>query len=173
MNIYKNKAGFNFTILSRDGKKCIIKFLDTNYVRECYLVNAMAGKVKDVYAKTRYGIGYMGDYTKYPFHKQAMQLWANVMKRCYSDNDPKGYKGEVVVDPRWHCYANFVDDIQHLNNFDKWLAKEGYQLDKDLINQEAKCYSRYTCSFVTEAENKSAGKLGKKLVNGCWVTTSA
>lgn len=171
MNIYKNKAGFDFVFIKREGRKCQIKFLDTGYIRECYTVNALSGKVKDMYAKTRFGIGFMGDYSKYSFHKQAMQLWSNMMKRCYSESDPRGYKGEVVVDPRWHCFANFIEDIQTLPNFDKWLNKERYQLDKDLISPEAKCYSRYTCSFVTEEENKSAGKKGKRLVDGQWVTT--
>lgn len=171
MKIFKNKAGFEFVILSQENKNVTIQFLESGSIRVANSSNVYSGKVKDMYAKTRYGIGYMGDYEKTPFHKQAMQLWSNMMKRCYSDSDPRGYKSKgTYVEPRWHCFADFLRDIQKLKNFDMWLAGEGLQLDKDLLIPEANCYGPHTCSFVTEAENKAAGKKGKVLVDGEWLT---
>ena len=94
-----------------------------------------------------------------------------MIRRCYSETDPKGYfKKGTLVDPRWHCFADFLEDISKLDNFDRWLGKEGYQLDKDLRVPGSNVYSPETCSFVTEFENKQAGKLDKRKIDGEWLT---
>lgn len=170
--VMKNKAGFEFVILENKGRTCIIKFLESNSVREAHTANVYAGKVKDFYAKTRLGVGYIGEYKSVPYHKKALQLWSNMMKRCYNQNDSRGYYAKgTTVDARWLCYANFLEDLPSLKNFDKWLANENMNLDKDLCENSCNIYSAKTCQFISEAENKAAGKGGKKLIDGEWVTT--
>jgi hypothetical protein len=171
MEIMKNKAGFEFVILENKGRVCVIKFLESNSIREAHTANVYAGKVKDYYAKTRLGVGYIGEFKKESYHKEALQLWSNMMKRCYNPKDEKGYyhKG-TTVDARWLCYANFLEDLPKLKGFDKWLNKENVNLDKDLIEPDCNVYSVHTCQFISEFENKSQGKKGKKLVDGKWLT---
>lgn len=168
-NHYSN-AGCEFTILSQTGKQCVLQFTKTGSVRTANIDNIKAGKVRDLYEKTCYGVGYLGPYPRNGYHVQAQQLWRNMIKRCYSD-DPKGYKSKgTTVDPRWHCFTDFLQDLPKLTNFNHWLQKDGYQLDKDIKIAGSNVYSLDTCMFVTEYENKQAGKLNKKLIDGEWLT---
>lgn len=172
MQTYRNISGLDFQIVERLGKdKVLVKFLETGSIVETWSGNCKAGKVADPFQKSRLGIGYMGFYTKTTYHKQAYQLWSNMLKRCYDPNDKKGYYGKgVSVCPSWHSYANFLEDIQELNGFANWLRNEKFNLDKDLLG-DGTVYSKFTCQFIPESENKRYGKLNKKLVNGEWVTS--
>ena len=166
-NVYTNNAGQTFIILQKEGKKCLIKFLETGYVRSALYENLIVGKVRDLYAVASYGVGYDGEFKKVHYWKQAKQLWRNMLKRCYCEKDQKGYFGKCEVDVRWHCFANFLEDLPHLKNFDLWLKGQNtnsdkYNLDKDLICKGNTIYSRDLCCFITEYENKSEGaKNGK------------
>jgi len=172
MQTFYSNSGLEFNLLSQEGKQCVIQFTGTGSVRRANIDNIKAGKVRDLYQKTSYGVGWLGEYERTGYHVQAQQLWRNMIKRCYTD-DPKGYKAKgTTVDPRWYCFADFLKDLPKLPNFNQWVDKRGYQLDKDLRVPEANVYSYETCSFVTEHENKQAGKLNKKLIDGYWVTTN-
>lgn len=169
--VFYSRTGTPYVIIGVIGKSSIIRFLQTGAVKRISNSNIPSGKVKDVYAPTRYGVGYLGEYQQPPYWSQAMQLWSNMIKRCYSDVDPKGYKRHgTTVDANWQCFARFLVDLPEVPNFDKWVTRQNYQLDKDLLFPGANVYSRETCQFIPEALNKQAGKLNKRLVNGQWVT---
>lgn len=162
METLVSNSGKEFVVLSREGKSCIIQFTETGYVRKANIDNARTGKVKDLYSPSVYGVGYYGEFKKVSYWKQAKQLWQNMLKRCYCEADTKGYFGRVTVDIRWHCFSNFLSDLPHLENFDKWISGQGdtsmkYNLDKDTIIDGCKVYSKETCRFITEYENKAAG----------------
>ena len=170
-----NNAGNKFTIVKKNARKCIVVFDSTGYSRECEYHNAVVGKVQDPYEKTFLGIGYIGEPESKPYRDKARQLWSNMMKRCYNPKDKRGYFGKAFVAANWHCFANFLHDLPDLPGFDGWLSAEKtgkkYNLDKDLTIPGNTVYSKYACSFIPEEENKAAGKKGKTLVNGAWVTT--
>ena len=163
---FVNNSGQELVVLSKRGKKVKVQFKDTGYTTEAYINNVVAGKIKDPYSKSFLGIGYLGEFEKVSYWKQAKQLWSNVMKRCYNPKDYMGYYGEAFVDPRWHCFANFLSDLPKLENFSKWLdGKQNgvpYNLDKDLKFPGNKVYSREACMFVSEYENKSAGAINAR-----------
>lgn len=164
---FTNNAGFSGKILSKKASKCVVQFYETGYTTEAEIHNVRQGKIKDPYSKSVLGIGYLGEYKKVEYWKQARQLWSNVMKRCYNPKDYMGYYGEAFVDTRWHCFANFLEDLPKLDNFDLWLKgkEEGsttFNLDKDLKFPGNKVYSRETCMFVSEYENKSAGAINAR-----------
>lgn len=179
--IYKNNSGDEFVVLDKEARKSrmwvLIKFLATASTRWVIESNASRGKVRDFYKRTRYGVGYLGELDKkVPYYKQAKQLWANMMKRCYCDKDAKGYyKWGTEVAPRWHCLANFIEDLPHLENFDKWLAQKetgvNYNLDKDFLAPGCNVYSPDTCMFVDEHTNKSEG--AKTTVDGYYRTVGS
>lgn len=167
MEKYTSNAGHDFIILHKEGKNCVIQFLKTGWVRKANIDNIYAGKVRDLYEVSVYGVGYYGEFEKTPYWKQAKQLWQNMLKRCYCEKDSKGYFGKVFVSKDWHCFSNFLKDLPNLNNFELWIKGQNsgfdkYNLDKDLLTESCNVYSKETCQFITEYENKSAGaKNGK------------
>ena len=157
-----NKSG-DLIVLEKTGKNCIVQFLATGYTKVANFDNVCAGKVSDPYYPNSYGIGYLGEPKSRKYKNQAYQLWRNMLKRCYSKNDPRGYYGKgVTVDKAWLCFATFLEDVKDLENFDQWLLGhiEGntkYNLDKDKKYPGNKVYSKQTCMFLREFENKSMG----------------
>lgn len=165
----------DFILIEKDGKNCVVQFITTGHTMKCLWENIKNGKIQDPYYASAYGIGYLGEYSKPFYWKQAHQLWRNMLKRCYSENDPKGYFGKgVTVCNRWLCFANFVEDIAKLENFDLWVeAYKGnaikYNLDKDFLYKGNKVYSPETCMFLDESTNKRLGGMWSK--NGQQVTS--
>ena len=169
--ISSNNFGDMVVLKFLKNRKCIVQFINTGTTVEVYTDNAYAGKVKDRYARTCYGHGYLGEFKRLPYWKQALQLWRNMLKRCYCEKDPKGYFGKhdtpVIVSERWLCFADFLKDLPSLPNFDKWLLghKEGntkYNLDKDLKVEGNRVYCKELCQFVTKHDNKSAGAVNAR-----------
>jgi hypothetical protein len=166
---FTNNSGQNFKSFSRKGKKIKIIFPTTGYSTEVYIDNASAGKVKDPYEISVYGHGYIGLPDKtLSYWKPAFQLWQNMMKRCYSEKDERGYYGECFVDERWKCFENFLNDIKYLEGFTDWLRgnSESYyksNLDKDFYFEGNRIYSRHYCRFLPQSYNKSLGKKDKTL----------
>lgn len=158
-----NKSG-KCIVLEKTGKSCIVQFLDTGFTKKALIDNVNAGKIRDPYAKTFFGVAYLGEVDAKPkYYNAALQLWSNMLKRCYSETDKKGYFGKgISVDSRWLCFNNFLIDLPKLENFELWLKgqssnSEKYNLDKDYKVKNNKVYSRETCIFITEFLNKSLG----------------
>lgn len=166
---YENNAGNKLLAFAKMRNKYKVKFLETGYETVAYIENVKKGKVNDPYAISVLGIGWLGEFQKVSYWKQAKQLWSNVMKRCYNPKDSMGYYGEAFVDERWHCFANFLEDLPDLENFDKWLDGKSngnpYNFDKDLKVPGNNVYSKETCMFVTEYENKSAGAVNARALD--------
>lgn len=167
---FVNNAGNKLVAFAKRGGKFKVRFIDTGYETKAFIENVKAGKINDPYALSFLGIGYIGEFERTPYWKPAKQLWSNMMKRCYNPKDYMGYYGEAFVDDHWKCFANFLEDLPQLENFELWLngKKEGevkYNLDKDLKCPGNKTYSKETCMFVTEYENKSAGAINARALD--------
>lgn len=167
---YTNNAGQKLKVFAKMRNKYKVQFEETGYTVEAFIVNVKAGKVTDPYAKSFLGIGYLGEFELKPYWKQAKQLWSNMMKRCYNPKDDKGYYGKCFVDVRWQCFANFLEDLPKLENFELWLlgytdGQVKYNLDKDLKVPGNKVYSREMCMFETEYLNKSTGAINARLLD--------
>lgn len=80
-----------------------------------------------------------------------------MIRRCYdpSYSKYKWYGGiGITVCDRWHRLDNFIEDVETLPGYDYSLFENGMlELDKDIIDREAKVYSPATCSFVTHKDN--------------------
>lgn len=89
------------------GKYYLIKFLNTGYTKVVSGSHFKTGEIRDPYAKSVYGIGYVGEgnysITK---NKRESQLWYNMLARCYSskyhENCPSYINCEVCE--RWHNF---------------------------------------------------------------------
>jgi hypothetical protein len=112
-----------------------------------------------------YGIGIYAQKS----HKVAYQTWVDMIKRCYNPytlntNNPT-YR-DCFVCKEWHNFQVFA----------KWFYtsnyQNGWQLDKDIINQNNKVYSPEACAFVDRETNTAtiiAGSIrGKYMLGVTW-----
>lgn len=144
-------------------RRAIVEFVDTGYVTNCQISNLKAGKVKDRRARTVYGVGYLDSDLKIPSREsgsevhRAYDLWANMLKRCYTDYDCS-YDG-VTVDPRWHSFINFLNSLPLIPGYEDWLAGKNVHLDKDLRVAGNKTYCLNSTQFVESEVNVSESSL--------------
>lgn len=89
--------------------------------------------------------------------KKVYNLWFNMLRRCYDTTQHERNKGKAYADcsvcEDWKKLSCFERDIKTLPNYDKWEVSSDYVLDKDIIKQGNKIYSKETCSFVTKSES--------------------
>jgi len=137
-----------------------IKFENTGTERVVRLDSARSGAAKDPYAITIAGVGYLGEITL-PYDKHDYDTWRLMLIRNYDKNSDNyqyyGAKG-VTVCERWHCFANFLEDIRNLKGYKEYLyAKNEYNLDKDTLQHDIpmdqRVYSPDTCIFIKGSEN--------------------
>lgn len=159
--IHSSNGSGDFILLEKQGKKCVIKFVTTGFVTSALWDNLKVGKVKDPYFKSCYGVGHLGEFKKVAYWKQAKQLWRNMLRRCYNEKGVSSYtKKGVTVDDRWLCFADFLEDLPKLDNFEFWLSAhngktEKYDLDKDYRIKGNTVYSRDACMFLPQSVNRS------------------
>lgn len=152
--IYKTKQCGEVIILQYESAvKVRVKFLETGYETTASMSNIVAGKVKDLFAKTIYGEGVVGEKVstvngKYP---KEYLLWKNMLKRCY--NAPyvaanKTYEG-CSVSEEFKYFPYFKEWCKNQIGFDQ----DGWELDKDILNPQGKLYSPKHCVFVPRELN--------------------
>ena len=67
-------------------------------------------------------------------NKRIYNCWHGMLMRCYYEkyhNTHPTYKNCYVCN-RWLKLSNFIEDIKLLDNYDKWIINNKYQLDKDI-----------------------------------------
>ena len=156
---------------SRNSKVAKVRFLDTGFERYAKIDEIERGKVRDYYKKTIFGVGYLGDNRKLKFTQREYRLWYKMMDRCYNQESPVyrfyGEKG-VTVDPRWHCFVNFLNDLPSLPGYNEFInSRPGeYNLDKDYLQNgvpyENKVYSKDTCCFIDAKFNSRLSTIDTK-----------
>jgi len=89
---------------------------------------------------------------------QEYSTWRGMLERCYSPHQSTLYPSYagVTVSDRWKCFQYFWDDIKHLPGYNEWKLYRGdYHLDKDLLSDDIKIYSKDTCHFIPAYINRS------------------
>lgn len=137
-------------------KKIWVRFIETNNRVFTSWQRFCTGNVKNIYDKSVYGVGYIGegDYKVSINDKKTPQysVWKGAMERCYGEKfslTNKAYKGCFVIE-EWHNFQNFA----------KWYDENYYEiegekihLDKDILVKGNKIYSPDTCVFVPQRIN--------------------
>ncbi|WZL56168.1 hypothetical protein SP3_00109 [Bacillus phage fHSPT3] len=163
-----NKSGQSFIvkdkIITETGKanKYLVKFEETGYESIVEKVQIKRGTVKDRYARSVFGIGYLGD-VKMVDHKREYIMWSGMLERCYDSSCEryKDYGGAgVTVCDRWHSFENFLEDLPNIEGYDEALFKQKkIFIDKDIkqksIPKNKKVYSPDTCCFVSRQINNA------------------
>ena len=69
---------------------------------------------------------------------------------------------------RWLCFANFLEDLPLIENYEYWLnnPNQGIALDKDIKGNNSKVYCLDNCCFVTRSENSREMAIRTEL-SGC------
>jgi hypothetical protein len=159
---FVNQMGSAFFIKEYNSRiDVVVKFCDEHgaEVHTSYQA-CQNGKVKNPYDKTVYNvacIGEIGDFKTYVngVPNREYNLWKHMINRCYSGNYPT--YANVTVCERWLVFANFLEDLPFIENYEWWLENENQYiaLDKDLkqIGVENKVYSLETVKFVSASEN--------------------
>jgi hypothetical protein len=84
-------------------------------------------------------------------------LWCAMMNRVYNEKQLEHHTAyrDVTVCERWHSFANFLEDLSKIKNYDKWFIEKNYEIDKDTLQPgvEFKVYSLETCMFIPKEEN--------------------
>lgn len=107
------------------------------------------------------GVGYLG-YCDEINRSKEYTLWRGIIERCYNtkrkDYQMYGNKGIAVCD-RWKCFANFLEDIKHIEGYNEEKFYDNkLDLDKDIKQVDVpinkKVYSLETCMFIDKHVNR-------------------
>lgn len=165
--LHQSKDGELEVIGYEGNTRVLVRFTQTGYETLTTMNAINRGLVHDRYKPNVFGVGYIDD--KFPIEteirKKAYNVWHAMIKRC-SDPDNHNY-ADVTIDPRWHSFKNFCEDIQELEGYEHWVNERGYALDKDIKVRGNRTYAKQFCKFVTLAENATdavARKMEKRWV---------
>jgi len=144
-DIYKSvKYGELEVLKVHSSSKVTVRFKDTDYTSNFRASDIRVGNVKDLRAKTIYGVGIIYDAKLKKDNPVAYKTWNQMLKRGYDKVwkvDNPTYKN-VTVNEKWHTFPNFL----------KWYLSQprvdGYILDKDMYNQTNSMYSSKTSFMV-------------------------
>ena len=149
-------------------KYCKVKFLNTGNENWFSAYEIRKGNIKDLYAKTFFNIGYLGDYQNFGLKKTVIKKlltrWGCMIKRCYDKDNHKysAYMGKgVTVDERWFCFANYIEDVIKIQGYsEEGILNSKIQLDKDFLSNDKKIYSKDTCIWLTQQQNNELFRKG-------------
>ena len=166
--VFHHKEYGDYTIIDyvgRDNKHhwVRVKFHTTGFEKDVRIRDALKGIIRDPYYPTVFGMGYSGEYEMADDVYRIHSIWRAMMSRNYNpkDKDYPLYGGSgVTVDPRWHNFANFLEDFRKSPNYAKWRIHKGrFHLDKDLLQRDVpmnqRVYSPETCQLIDNTYNTS------------------
>lgn len=147
-----NNTGSLMTIDEYNNSNDIwVRFIEKGNMVHTSYRHFVSGNVKDIYAKSVFGIGFLGEgiYKPKVNEKFAPQYvaWKSMLSRAYSDkvHEKRPTYIGVTVCQEWLCFQNFA----------KWYDENYYEIDnhkthleKDIISKNNKLYSPQTVIFV-------------------------
>ena len=142
-----------------------VKFLNTGFIRDVQMYNALDGKISDPSLKGKISTDFdqsrFDDYEAY-INKKLKNVYRNMIDRCTNPNSQEyqyyGAMGISVCDRWLESFDNFIDDAKLLQNYDKYYQKPYmYELDKDYLQitvpKHKRVYSPETCIFLLKQDN--------------------
>mgnify|MGYP000017613476 CR=1 FL=1 len=129
-----------------------IFFVATGSEKTVHSSSIRRGSVKDKYALSVFGVGFIGEGEFKPSYKNKLtklySTWSDMLRRCY---DPKR-----LLEKQTYIGCTVCEEWHNFQNFAEWMSKQDYKgkdLDKDIKFNGNKIYSPDNCVFVTHAEN--------------------
>ena len=161
---YVNNYGNEFIIVDYKGGKVTVEF-ECGYRTTTSYQSCQLGAISCPYDKRQCGVGCIGlksDGTE-PIccingkSTKTYKLWCSMLNRVYNEKQLKKHPAyrRCKVCERWLVFANFLEDLPSIPNYNVWLIRDDYELDKDMLQQgeEFKVYSPKTCVFISHEIN--------------------
>ena len=163
--VFINNYGNIFKIVEyKNARKVTVEF-ECGYRVVTSYQNCQKGGVRCPYDKTYCGvacIGLLPDGTEPVLYENGKptkpyKAWCAMINRCYNEKQLEynpAYRNCSVCDFLL-VYANFLENIHLIPNYEVWLVNDNYELDKDLLQsgKEFKVYSLETCMFMPRGIN--------------------
>lgn len=153
-----NTKGEKMTIVGYEDRYNITVEFECGYRVKTTYSNFKKGHVKNVYNRSVYGVGYVGegDFKTYKniYRNDFYGIWSDMIRRCYSEKyriKKPTYKGCTVCE-EWHNFQNFARWYEE-NYYE--FKDENMQLDKDILVEGNKIYSPETCLILPNSINSS------------------
>ena len=163
---FKTKSG-EIEVLNIDKQGILVRFND-GYQTVTKKRSILDGSVRNPYFKRYFGVGFSGEGVHKMKGTIAYTKWHNLMVRCYDEKykESRPTYEEVSCCSEWHNFQNFAEWANNQEGF----GKEGFELDKDILNIGNKIYSPDNCIFVPGVLNvffssKDVGNTGYSGVN--------
>lgn len=156
---YNNNGELMKIVEYNNTSDIVVEFQDEyKYKVHTQYGNFTHGNIKNLYAKSVFGVGITGD--KYPTringHKlKEYEAWHGVLERCYDEKckiKQPTYKNASCC-KEWLYYPNFYEWLHSQENFEKWLNGNRWCVDKDILVKGNKIYSPDTCCLVPNNVN--------------------
>lgn len=130
-----------------------IKFEDGIIIKNKQYSNIKGGRVKNLYHKSIYGVGYfgVGNYNN-KTHLKIYVSWQNMLERCYDLKYQDNFSTYIgcLVDEHWHNFQVFGEWFE--DNYNPETMHD-WHLDKDILVKGNKMYSPKTCCFLPQEIN--------------------
>ena len=145
-NIRKNK-NLNF----------VIEFIETGNQSIVSSNGVISRTVKDVFAKTVRGVGFVGNYKGEVKKNRFYQTWKLLLDRCFPTEHREKhptYENCTICDD-WLCFDEFQRDCQELIGYEQKLEYPhiDFQLDKDILLHNNKHYNKENCIWLPQKLN--------------------
>ena len=154
--VFQTNSGIDCVVVDYKGSMDVtVKFLDKyEYKTKTQLDRLIKGKIRNLYAPTMFGVGFIGVGKNSAFldgkETRVYKYWSRMMSRGYSLVCKKAqvtYEDCYVCED-WHCFQNFADWCSLQIGFNS-----EYHLDKDILVKGNKVYSPDNCCFVPREIN--------------------
>ena len=135
-----------------DTNNILVKFLNTGSLLRTKSSQLGCGTIKDRFAKTIYGMGFIGFGKTWECgeHTLYYRYWLNMFHRCYRKDHPNCRTYESCsVGEGFHSFENFEEWCDRQVGF----GNKGWHLDKDILLKGNKVYSPEACCFVPQEIN--------------------
>lgn len=179
--IYENERGQKYKVIgyTKNNRQRIVKFLESGIEKTVQTKSILKGKVRDYNDISVLGVGIPG-MEKAGSHF-LFDRWMNMIGRCYykkhcqyKNYGAKGVKVEKYL-LNFKNYVEFVSTLENYNLLEKY--PKNYQIDKDILSNNNKIYSRDTLKIVTYSENleeenkRKRFKINRYDLNGNYIDT--
>ena len=163
-----NAYGYEYEIIDYENTNRVtieFKFNEISYRKVVSYSNAKKGKVASPYDKRQCGVGCLGllsDGTVPCVSNNGQltreyKIWCQMLNRVYNEKQlmKKPTYKVCSVGERWLVFANFLEDLPSVFNYEIWKNSSDYELDKDFLQKgkDFKVYSPETCIFISHTLN--------------------
>jgi len=133
-----------------NAKHVKVRFIRTSSERVFHANAIRDGRIKDLFAPSVYGVGFIGS-GRFNSKAKAYKCWHSMMQRCYDRNFHKANKSYIdcSVEKAWHNFQVFAEwfEQNYPNDVDS------FELDKDSKVPGNRVYSPETCLFIPKVLN--------------------